>query len=130
MGLYLWKNNGPKIKATPDVSFQESNNQLLVHCPEYDATASASLMLLISQGGDDVTGDAKWQYVQVMSTRYHNSDRKTKCLILSELEINLKIHRKSAIRQMSEVKNKRPKENRGRRRIYNDFVVQHLKKFG
>ena len=83
---------------------------------------------MISHGGDEVTGDAKYEYVQVMSRRYHNSDRKTKCLILSELEINLKIHRKSAVRLLSTVKNKRPKENRGRRRIYNDFVIQHLKK--
>lgn len=75
-----------------------------------------------------MTGVAKYEYVQVMSRRYHNSDRKTKRLILSELEINLKIHRKSAIRLLSTVKNKKPKENRGRRRIYNDFVIQHLKK--
>ena len=75
-----------------------------------------------------MTEEAKWEYVQVMSRRYHGSDRKTKNLILSELEKNLAIHRKSAIRLLGNIKTKKPKENRGRRRVYNDFVVQHLKK--
>jgi hypothetical protein len=63
-----------------------------------------------------------------MSTRYHGSDRKNKNLILSELEKNLGIHRKSATRLINNIKNKKPKEVRGRHRIYNDFVVSHLKK--
>jgi hypothetical protein len=83
---------------------------------------------LISQGGDDVTEESKWEYVKIMSSRYHNSDRKTKRFILGELEINLKIHRKSAIRLINKFKNKRPKETRGRHRIYNDMTVYHLRK--
>lgn len=63
-----------------------------------------------------------------MSERYHNSDRKAKCLNLSELEINLKIHRKSAVRLINGIKNKKPKETRGRRRVYNDFIILQLKK--
>ena len=72
----------PEINVTEGAPKRDLNNQLLAHCPVYDVTENASLKSLISQGGDDVTGEAKWQYVQVMSTRYHNSDRKTKCLIM------------------------------------------------
>ena len=54
--------------------------------------------------------------------------RKEKRLILDELEKNLKVHRKSAIRVLNSIKTKKPQESRGRRRIYNDFVIQHLKK--
>lgn len=57
-------------------------------------------MSLISHGGDEVTG------VTII-----NSDQKTKCLILNELDINLKIHKKSAARLLSAVKNKKSKEN-------------------
>lgn len=70
---------------------------------------------------------AKWEYLRVMSERYQNACRKEKRLILSELEKNLGIHRKSAIRALGSVKTKRSLETRGRRRIYNDFVIQHLK---
>ena len=62
-----------------------------------------------------MTVEAKWEYVRIMSERYHNSDRKVKCLILSELEINLKIHRKSAVRLINGIKNKKPKETRARK---------------
>lgn len=71
---------------------------------------------------------SKWDYVRVMSERYQNASRKEKHLILNELEKNLKMHRKSAIRALGSVKAKRPKETRGRRRIYNDFVIEHLRK--
>ena len=73
-------------------------------------------------------GSSKWDYVRVMSERYQNGCRKEKRLILDELEKNLKVHRKSAIRALNSIKTKKPKESRGRRRIYNDFVIQHLKK--
>ena len=69
-----------------------------------------------------------WSYVRKMSERYQGSCRKDKRLILDEMEKNLKVHRKSAVRALNSVKNKKPKESRGRRRIYNDFVIQHLKK--
>jgi len=62
-----------------------------------------------------------------MSERYQGA-RKEKRLILDELEKNLKVHRKSAIRVLNSIKTKKPQESRGRRRIYNDFVIQHLKK--
>lgn len=75
-----------------------------------------------------MTTEAKWEYVQIMSRRYHGSDRISKNLILSELVKNLAIHRKSAVRLLGNIKTKKPKENRGRRRIYNDFVIQHLKR--
>lgn len=73
-------------------------------------------------------GSSKWDYVRVMSERYQNGCRKEKRLILDELEKKLKVHRKSAVRALNYIKNKKPKEARGRRRIYNDFVIQHLKK--
>ena len=75
-----------------------------------------------------MTEDAKWEYVQIMSQRYQGSDRKNKNLILSELVKNLEIHRKSATRLMNQAKVKKLKERRGRRRVYNDFVIAHLKK--
>ena len=124
----IWITNCPEINVTEGGSERDWNNQPLAHCPVNSVTENASLKSLESQGGDEVTGEAKWQYLQIMSTRYHNSDRKQKCLILGEIEINLKIHRKSAIRRLNEIKSKKPKETRGRRRIYNDFVVQHLKR--
>ena len=43
-------------------------------------------------------GSSKWDYVRVMSERYQNGCRKEKRLILDELEKNLKVHRKSAVR--------------------------------
>jgi hypothetical protein len=63
-----------------------------------------------------------------MSERYQGACLKEKRIILDELEKNLKIHRKSAVRALNSIKNKKPKETRGRRRVYNEFVVQHLKK--
>lgn len=73
-------------------------------------------------------GSSKWDYVRVMSERYQGACRKEKRIILDELEKNLEIHRKSAVRVLNSIKNKKPTETRGRRRIYNEFVVQHLKK--
>lgn len=32
------------------------------------------------------------------------------------------------MRALNSIKKKKLKENRGRRRVYNDFIVQHLKK--
>lgn len=73
-------------------------------------------------------GSSKWDYVRVMSERYQGACRKEKRLILDELEKNLKVHRKSAIRVLNSIKTKKQQESRGRRRIYNDFVIQHLKR--
>jgi len=126
--IYDCISNCPEINVTEAAQNETMNNQPLTHCPVNSVTEDASLKSLISQGGDEVTEEAKWEYVQVMSRRYHGSDRKNKNLILSELEKNLAIHRKSAVRLINKIKTKKPKENRGRRRIYNDFVVQHLKR--
>lgn len=63
-----------------------------------------------------------------MSQRYQAACRKEKRIILDELVKNLGLHRKSAIRALAEVKIRKPKESRGCRRIYNDFVVLHLRK--
>lgn len=59
-------------------------------------------------------GASKWDYVRVMSERYQSGCRKEKRLILDELEKNLKIHRKSAVRVLNSIKKKQPKETRGR----------------
>jgi hypothetical protein len=121
--------NCPEINVTEAVQNETLNYQPLTHCPVNNVTEDASLKSLKSQGGEEVNEAAKWEYVEVMSKRYQGSDRKTKNLILSELEKNLEIHRKSAIRLINKVKIKKAsKENRGRRRIYNDFVINHLKK--
>lgn len=120
--------NCPEINVTESASKRDLNNQSPGHCPVISVTECASLKSLKSHGGDEVTVEAKWEYVRIMSERYHNSERKVKCLILSELEINLKIHRKSAVRLINGIKNKKPKETRGRRRVYNDFIILHLKK--
>jgi hypothetical protein len=74
-----------------------------------------------------VTDSSKREYLRILSQRYQGASRKEKHLILSEIEKNLKMHRKSAIRVLNTIKQKRPKETRGRRRVYNDFVIQHLK---
>lgn len=74
-----------------------------------------------------MTEASKREYLRIMSQRYQSACRKEKRVILDELEKNLKLHRKSAIRSINSVKAKKPKEVHGRRRIYNDFVVQHLK---
>ncbi len=73
-------------------------------------------------------GASKWDYVHQMSQRYQVACRKEKRIILDELVKNLGLHRKSAIRALAEVKIRKPKESRGRRRIYNDFVILHLRK--
>ena len=73
-------------------------------------------------------GSSKWDYIRVMSERYQHACRKEKHLILDELVKNLKVHRKSAVRALNSVKKKKAKETRGRRRIYNEFIIQHLKK--
>lgn len=73
-------------------------------------------------------GSSKWDYLKVMSERYHGANRKEKCLILDELVKNLGLHRKSAIRAIGKIKVNRPKETRGRRRIYNDIAIIHLRK--
>jgi hypothetical protein len=70
----------------------------------------------------------RWDYLRIMSERYQVVFRKEKSLILDELEKNLEIHRKSAIRALNTVKARRPSESRGRKRIYNDFVIEHLRK--
>jgi hypothetical protein len=44
---------------------------------------------LKSQGGDEVKGASKWDYVRQMSDRYQQACRKEKRLILDELEKNL-----------------------------------------
>jgi len=74
-----------------------------------------------------VTDSSKREYLRILSQRYQGASRKEKHLILSEIEKNLKMHRKSAIWVLNSIKQKRPKETRGRRRVYNDFVIQHLK---
>lgn len=80
-----------------------------------------------SHGGDEVKGSSKWDYVRTMSQRYQNACHKEKRIILDELEKNLGIHRKSAIRILSTIKTRRQVERRGRRRIYNDFIIEHLR---
>ena len=120
--------NCPEINVTEDASKRDPDFRPQPHCPLNSVTESASLKSLKSQGGDLVEGSSKWDYVRVMSERYQNACRKEKRLILDELEKNLKVHRKSAVRALNYIKNKKPKEARGRRRIYNDFVIQHLKK--
>lgn len=120
--------NCPKINVTEDASKRDPDFRPQAHCPLNNVTESASLKSLKSQGGDLVEGSSKWDYVRVMSERYQNACRKEKRLILDELEKNLKVHRKSAIRALNSIKSKKPKESRGRRRIYNDFVIQHLKR--
>lgn len=120
--------NCPEINVTEAAQSETVNYQPLTHCPVNNVTEPASLKSLKSHGGDAVTTEAKWEYVHIMSRRYHGSDRINKNLILSELVKNLAIHRKSAVRLLGNIKTKKPKENRGRRRIYNDFVVQHLKR--
>lgn len=97
-------------------------------CPLNNVTENASLKSLESQGGDGVKGASKWEYLSIMSQRYQNTCRKEKRLILDELEKNLGLHRKSAIRALGSVKVKKPLESRGRKRIYNDFVIEHLRK--
>ena len=74
-----------------------------------------------------MTDSSKREYLRILSQRYQGASRKEKHLILSEIEKNLKMHRKSAIWVLNSIKQKRPKETRGRRRVYNDFVIQHLK---
>ena len=123
-----WYANCPEINVTEAAQNESVNNQPLTHCPINTVTEDASLKSLKSHGGDEVTTEAKWEYVQIMSRRYHGSDRKTKNLILSELEKNLAIHRKSAVRLLGNIKTKKPKEHRGRQRIYNEFIIVHLKK--
>ena len=73
-------------------------------------------------------GESRQAYLRVMGSRYQEEVRGEKRVILDEIEKNLGMHRKSAIRAMGSVKGLRPKESRGRRRIYNDFVIDHLRK--
>ena len=115
------RSNCPEINVTEAASKRDPDFRPQAHCPLNSVTESASLKSLKSQGGDLVEGSSKWDYVRVMSERYQNACRKEKRLILDELEKNLKVHRKSAVRALNYIKNKKPKEARGRRRIYNDF---------
>ena len=90
--------NCPEINVTEDASKRDPDFRPQAHCPLNSVTESASLKSLKSQGGDLVEGSSKWDYVRVMSERYQNACRKEKRLILDELEKNLKVHRKSAVR--------------------------------
>jgi hypothetical protein len=98
------------------------------HCPLNSVTEDASLKSLQSQGGDEVTAASRREYLRIMSERYQLACRKEKHIILTELEKNLGIHRKSAIRAMGSVKAREPRETRGRRRIYNDVVIHHVRR--
>ena len=125
-------NNLVKVRVTLNNVTETAQSENLKydpqpHCPLNSVTEDASLKSLESHGGDEVKAAAKWEYLRVMSERYQNACRKEKRIILSELEKNLGIHRKSAIRALGSVKTKRPLETRGRRRVYDDFVIQHLK---
>lgn len=74
-------------------------------------------------------GLEKWEYVKVMRARYQNADRGEKQLILDELLRNETVkHRKSAVRLMRSKPLVTAPSGRGRRRTYNDFIGQHLRK--
>ncbi|MBY0385281.1 integrase [bacterium] len=75
-----------------------------------------------------MTTASRREYLRIMSERYQGACHKEKRIILTELEKNLGVHRKSAIRAMGSVKARRPCETRGRKRIYNDVVVHHVRK--
>ena len=92
------RTNCPEKSVTEDASKRDPVFQSQPHCPLNNVTEQASLKSLESQGGDLVEGPSKWDYVRVMSERYQNGCRKEKRLILDELEKNLKVHRKSAVR--------------------------------
>jgi hypothetical protein len=119
--------NCPEINVTETFQNENLNSRPQVHCPLKDVTDSASLKSFESHGGDQVKDFEKWDYVRKMSERYQNANRSEKCLILNEMEKNLEIHRKSAIRSLNQIKVNKPKESRGRKRIYNDFIIQHLR---
>ena len=119
--------NCPEKTVTEVTQNEILNSRPQSRCPLNDVTENASLKSLKSQGGDDVTEPSKREYLRILSQRYQNASRKEKHVILSEIEKNLSMHRKSAIRVLGSIKQKNPKETRGRRRVYNDFVVQHLK---
>lgn len=74
-----------------------------------------------------MTESAKREYVAILSERYRDAGRVERSLILSELEKNLAIHRKSAIRLMGNGLGSQG-GRRGRKRIYNDFVIEHLRR--
>lgn len=72
-------------------------------------------------------GSAKWEYVIVMRKRYQSAGRVEKGLILDELIKNKIVgHRKSAIRLRFGSQGQISK--RGRKVIYNEFTVSHLRK--
>lgn len=119
--------NCPVINVTEAAQNENLYSQPQAHCLINTVTERASLKSTKSQGGDEVVGASKWAYVRKMSERYQSASRVEKHLILDELEKNLEIHRKSAIRALGSVRAKSPKETRGRQRIYNDFVIQHLR---
>ena len=108
----------PEKTVTEGGSKRDPDFRSQAHCPLNNVTEQASLKSLESQGGDLVQGSSKWDYVRVMSERHQGSCRKEKRLILDEIEKNLKVHRKSAIRVLNSIKANKPKETRGRRRIY------------
>ena len=120
--------NCPENNVTQTNQNENLNSWTQNHCPLNNVTEAVRLKSLESQGGDNVKGASKWDYVHRMSQRYQVACRKEKRIILDELVKNLGLHRKSAIRALAEVKIRKPKESRGRRRIYNDFVILHLRK--
>ncbi|MBY0386012.1 transposase family protein [bacterium] len=74
-------------------------------------------------------GAAKWEYVSKMRDRYQIAGRVEKSLILDELLKNeVAGHRKSAVRLMYATGAKGETSKRGRKVLYNEFVVTHLRK--
>ncbi|MFN3455534.1 MAG: hypothetical protein ACK41T_11295 [Pseudobdellovibrio sp.] len=53
--------NFPERSDTEADSNRESNNQPHPHCPLKAVTENANLKSLISHGGDEVNGDAKYE---------------------------------------------------------------------
>jgi len=79
---------------------------------------------------------AKLEYLLVLARRYRDADINEKTLILSEIQTNLGIHRKSAIRRMNQILAReklraqgiRFRKKTGRKRVYLPETIWHLKR--
>lgn len=72
-----------------------------------------------------MSNQSRLEYIELLRKRYQNSTRKMRSQILSEICINLELHRKHAIRLMNKLRFIRQGQ-RGRKKIYSKEAFYHL----
>ncbi len=75
-----------------------------------------------------MSSDLKKEYTKILWFRYQNANRKQKSIILNEFCANSELSRKYAIKLLHRVPNHWFKKRPGRKKIYSEHAVYHLRK--